>query len=553
MIEELPGGVVLVGTAHVAASSVLEVEQVIRDRRPSKVLVELDQRRLEALQDPEAWQRTDIVRVIKEGKQHLFLLQLYLASMQARMGRETGVAPGAELLKAIETAGEVGAEVLLVDRDIAITLRRGFAGMGFWEKMGLAANVVMEMLPVPPPEAPPSPDQRRRGATGALLPLALVALMAALPRVADRVLGVADFVFDRLVGVASLPALTVVLVGAALGLAAAVLVPRAGQDRGVAAFLAPAAWVGVAVGLLLRWAWDLSDGLSPGFLESLLPWWTLPQGALVAVAVALFAAGAAAAFRFTLGWRSFVARRQAIVSGGVTDVEEMLRTDTISRMTQEFAQFAPRIKTALIDERDEYMASHIAEQARLGGPLVAVVGAGHLPGIKARLASTPPPTAATRMALDRSPAKRLTVGTVLGWAIPLSIVAFFVYLGLTGRFAELREQALAFVLITGGLSALGCILALGHPLTVVVAFLAAPIGVLHPALATGWFAGVAQAWIRKPTVADFQDIKRIETMRQFWRNAVVRVLLVTALTNLGAMAATFIVIPRFFQSLTGGA
>ena len=109
MIEELPGDVTLVGTAHVAASSVRAVEEAIRTKRPKQVLVELDPRRLEALKDPEGWQKTDIVRVIREGKQHLFLLQLYLAAVQSRMGRETGVAPGAELLRAVQVAEEVGA------------------------------------------------------------------------------------------------------------------------------------------------------------------------------------------------------------------------------------------------------------------------------------------------------------------------------------------------------------------------------------------------------------------------------------------------------------
>lgn len=409
MIEELPGGIVLVGTAHVAASSVAEVEQTIRGRRPSKVLVELDPRRLEALRDPEAWQRTDIVRIIREGKQHLFLLQLYLASVQAQMGRETGVAPGAELLRAVQVADEVGAEVVLIDRDIAITLKRGFGSLGFWTRMRLFYSLWAEVM-------------------------------------------------------------------------------------------------------------------TPAAAET-----------------------------------------------GKLDVEALLKSDAITQMTEDFARIAPTIKVALIDERDEYMASHIADQAALVAPmgavgtdaapaarpmlsggLVAVVGAGHMAGIKTRLASHAPPTRASRVALDQSPPNRLTVGKVIGWAIPLAIVGFFVYLAATGRFAELREQALAFVLITGGLSALGCIVALGHPVAVVVAFLAAPIGVLHPLLATGWFAGLAQAWVRKPTVADFQAIKQIETMRQFWSNGVVRVLLVTALTNVGAMVSTAIVIPRFFQAVAGG-
>jgi pheromone shutdown-related protein TraB len=389
VIEELPGGVTLVGTAHVAVSSVAEVEEAIRRIRPQRVLVELDPRRLEALQDPDAWKKTDIVRILREKKQHLFLLQLYLASVQAQMGRETGSAPGAELLRAVQVAHDVGAEVVLCDRDISITLRRGFATLGFWTR--------------------------------------------------------------------------------------------------------------------LRLFWHL--------------------------------------------WRELMT--PAASEQGRLDVEALLKSDAITQMTEEFARVAPSVKTALIDERDEYMASHIAEQRARGGALVAVVGAGHLPGIRARLAADPP-APERRAELDRPPAPRLTVGKVLGWAVPLAIVAFFVYLAATGRFAELRDQALAFVAITGSLAALGALLALGHPIAIAVAFVAAPIGVLHPLLATGWFSGLAQAWVRKPTVADFEAIKRIETVKGFWTNGVVRIVLVAALTNVGAMVSTAIVIPRFFQALTGG-
>lgn len=551
MIEELPGGITLVGTAHVAASSVREVEQAIRGHRPRKVLVELDPRRLEALRDPEAWQKTDIVRVIREGKQHLFLLQLYLASVQARMGRETGVAPGAELLRAVQVADEVGAEVQLIDRDIAVTLKRGFAGMGFWERLGLGANVVMELMPAPAAEAPPAGGKPRRTDWGAAVPFALMALLLFAPSIAARASGLAGRLFDAALGVANWHALTALLVGAAAGLLAGALVPRPGVP--LSRSVEPAAWCGLLAGFLAQWAWSLSDGLSAGFLAEMWPWADLPRWASASLLAAFFVAGTTLAFRFVLGWRRFAARRQAVVGQAPADVEAMLRTDMISRMTDEFALFAPRVKRALIDERDDYMASHIAEAAGAGaGPIVAVVGAGHLPGIRARLAEGLPPPPSLRKALDEVPRKRVSVATVIGWAIPLSIVAFFVYLAATGRFAELREQALAFILITGGLSALGCLVAFGHPLSVLVAFLAAPIGVLHPALATGWFSGLTQAWVRKPTVADFQAVKHIESLRQFWANGVARVLLVTAFTNVGAMVSTAIVIPRFFSSLTGG-
>ena len=83
-----------------------------------------------------------------------------------------------------------------------------------------------------------------------------------------------------------------------------------------------------------------------------------------------------------------------------------------------------------------------------------------------------------------------------------------------------------------------------HPLAIVTAFLAAPIAILHPLVATGWFAGLAQAWIRRPTVDDFEDLPNtLSSLKEFWTNPVTKVLLVTALTNLGGTLGTLVVVP----------
>jgi pheromone shutdown protein TraB len=143
---ETRGSVTLIGTAHVSPTSVQEVEATIRALKPKRVLVELDASRYAALKDPDAWRNTDIFRVLKEKKHHLFLLQLYLASVQAQMGRATGVAPGAELVKAAQVADETGAQVVLIDRDIRITMKRGFGSMGFWAKARLFWKLWMQLL-----------------------------------------------------------------------------------------------------------------------------------------------------------------------------------------------------------------------------------------------------------------------------------------------------------------------------------------------------------------------------------------------------------------------
>ncbi|MEM9696494.1 MAG: TraB/GumN family protein, partial [Myxococcota bacterium] len=136
----------IIGTAHVSRASVEEVQEVIRALRPDTVCVELDPMRYEALTDPTRWRKLDIFQVIREKKVLFLLANLALQSFQKRLGDQMGVKPGAELLAAVETAKEVGAEVQLSDRHIQITLRRTWSALSFVERtklVGLLAGSVV--------------------------------------------------------------------------------------------------------------------------------------------------------------------------------------------------------------------------------------------------------------------------------------------------------------------------------------------------------------------------------------------------------------------------
>ena len=127
------------------------------------------------------------------------------------------------------------------------------------------------------------------------------------------------------------------------------------------------------------------------------------------------------------------------------------------------------------------------------------------------------------------------------WGIPAVIIAVLVY----GFFAQDSKTALEniyiWVLVTGSLSAAGAAAAMGHPLSIATAFLGAPITTLHPLLAAGWFAGLVQAWVKKPTVSDFEALAKDEpSLKGFWMNPVARVLMVVCLANLGSSAGMFI-------------
>lgn len=132
----------LIGTAHISRRSVEEVEEVIREVRPDVVCVELDQMRFDALTDETRWRNLDIFQVIREKKLLFLFASLVLSAYQRKMGEVLGVKPGAELLAGVETAKDVGAEVVLADRNIQATLKRTWANLGFFAKARVASGLV---------------------------------------------------------------------------------------------------------------------------------------------------------------------------------------------------------------------------------------------------------------------------------------------------------------------------------------------------------------------------------------------------------------------------
>jgi pheromone shutdown-related protein TraB len=132
----------LVGTAHVSQRSVDDVGRVIRDLTPDTVCVELDATRHQALVDPKRWRNVDIFAVIRERRVLFLLSSLVLTSYQRRLGEKLGVRPGAEMLAAIDHAARVGAQLLLVDRDIQATLKRTWAALSVWDCIQLVGTLV---------------------------------------------------------------------------------------------------------------------------------------------------------------------------------------------------------------------------------------------------------------------------------------------------------------------------------------------------------------------------------------------------------------------------
>ncbi|HSC88288.1 MAG TPA: TraB/GumN family protein [Polyangiaceae bacterium] len=214
-------------------------------------------------------------------------------------------------------------------------------------------------------------------------------------------------------------------------------------------------------------------------------------------------------------------------------IEELKDQDTIGEMMHEVAKQFPRVKEPLIDERDAYLMSSIQEAP--GRRIVGVVGAAHVAGMVARLGQP-----ADRLELSKLPPPS-KLAAVLGWLIPALVIGSF-YFGFRNQSWQGLEQMLfAWILPTGLLSAIFTVAALGHPLTVLTAFIAAPITTLHPALGAGMVTGLLEAYLRKPTVEDCEGIQAaFSSLRGLYQNSATRVLLVFVGSTIGAALGAWI-------------
>jgi len=228
------------------------------------------------------------------------------------------------------------------------------------------------------------------------------------------------------------------------------------------------------------------------------------------------------------------------------ELRRLRRKDVLSELMQELGTALPELKRALIDERDAYLASKI--RAAHGQTLVAVVGAGHVSGMVDALRGN---EAADLAELERIP-QASPLWTSLGWAVTAAMVGVLVYIGLTHGAQAARDNALYWALATGVPSALGGLIALGHPLTILSAFLAAPITTLSPLLGAGYVTALTQVYLVPPRVHEFQSVgEEMSSPLAWWRNRLLRVFLVFILTSLGAMLGTWIGGAKLLSSLLG--
>ncbi|HEY5613159.1 MAG TPA: TraB/GumN family protein [Lysobacter sp.] len=217
---------------------------------------------------------------------------------------------------------------------------------------------------------------------------------------------------------------------------------------------------------------------------------------------------------------------------GHDEIEKLKQGDMLESSFGEFATDSPVLYDTVIAERDRYMAARLRESHGGVREVLAVVGAGHLQGLARHLREEARPPEHVREELEALPQKSGIPWFTIGLAA--FVLGGFAWGFWQGGLDVGSDLLLQWVLTTGILGAIGCAVAGGHPLSVVVAFLASPITPLHPALASGTLSALTEAWLRKPTYADFLALRDdVQTVRGWWRNRVARVLLNFFLTSLG--------------------
>ena len=212
-------------------------------------------------------------------------------------------------------------------------------------------------------------------------------------------------------------------------------------------------------------------------------------------------------------------------------IERMKNKDVLSELMDELGREAPSLKKVLVDERDEYIALRLSElEAR---KVVAVLGAGHLEGVKKRLLELKPDVRPqeSRIVLEKTEAKKKGINYA-NYVIP-GIFVIILLLGFkTNGTAAAKDMFLAWVLAHSIAASLACIIMLAHPRTIIVAAISAPFTPFHPLVSVGMLCALTEMSARKPRVDDFTALMNMSGLSSYYKNRVVRIFLIMLLADL---------------------
>ena len=222
------------------------------------------------------------------------------------------------------------------------------------------------------------------------------------------------------------------------------------------------------------------------------------------------------------------------------DIEALKQEDILDMALKDIEKAFPIVSEVLIDERNKILAQNIKKAP--GKKILTIVGAAHIPGILKYINEDIDITEINNKVIKPKSSK------IKGWIIPALIISM-IAITCFKNFDQAKNQMLVWLIVNGGLSALGALIAFAHPLSVITAFIAAPITSLNPLLAAGWFAGIMEAYLRKPKVSDLQNIdEAANSLKGLYQNRFTHVLIVVILANIGSSIGTFIAGLDIFKS-----
>ncbi|MEL3905439.1 MAG: TraB/GumN family protein [Treponema sp.] len=230
------------------------------------------------------------------------------------------------------------------------------------------------------------------------------------------------------------------------------------------------------------------------------------------------------------------------------EIEALKEKSAMDEMMSEMADYLPAVKEVLIDERDRYLATKIWKAP--GKKIIAVLGAGHLDGTEAALYSLQNGVLSSDLNGIETVPQKTGLARYSGWLFPALLILLTGAGFLKGGLSVSGALLLRWLLWNGSLAALGTLLALGHPLSIAVGFLGAPLATLNPFIGVGLFTGIVQAWIKKPQVADMENLTAdVATLKGWYKNKIAHILLIFFLSSLGGAIGNFIAVPALIAGL----
>jgi pheromone shutdown-related protein TraB len=219
-------------------------------------------------------------------------------------------------------------------------------------------------------------------------------------------------------------------------------------------------------------------------------------------------------------------------------IEEIKQKNEMDSMMAELAEFMPVIKNVLIDERNLYLATKIWQSD--GKSVVAVLGAGHLDGVEECLKKLSEKKMGENLDEISVVPKKGSFGKIIGWLIPAAIIGLIIAGFIYGGTKLGYKNVQSWILWNGIMAAVFTLIGAGHPLTILTAFVSAPLCSLCPFVGTGFVVAIVQALICKPKVSDMETLQDDVTFKGVYKNRILRVLLLLILSTIGSSIATFV-------------